>query len=121
MSRQALFQPVSSCSTNPKAFLPRFLWNLGLTDRLRRCFFWRWACRYFPVTLRPTAALPPEKGPYIFVCHPHGIIGVSPMTSFGTDASGFSEAFPGIQVHLLGHNAIFRIPLFRASRHETQH
>lgn len=54
------------------------------------------------------------------------------MTSFGTDANGssafdfpvlpvfdelkprgFSRTFPGLAVHLLGHNAIFRIPLFR--------
>lgn len=89
------------------------LWNLGVTGMLRRSWMWRWACRYFPVTLKATSQLPAEKGPYIFVCHPHGIIGVSPMTSFGTDASGFNTTFPGLKVHLLGHNAIFRIPFFR--------
>eukprot|EP00439_Symbiodinium_sp_Y106_P016267 s3848_g2.t1 len=89
------------------------LWKLGITDCLRRGFFWQWASRYFPVTMRVTAPLPADKGPYIFVCHPHGIIGVSPMTAFGTDACGFSTAFPGLSVHLLGHNAIFRIPFFR--------
>eukprot|EP00435_Cladocopium_sp_Y103_P073224 s16_g42.t2 len=90
-----------------------WLWKLGVTDMLRRSWFWRSAAQYFPVTLKATAPVPAEKGPYIFVCHPHGIIGVSPMTSFGTDASGFNQTFPGVRVHLLGHNAIFRIPLFR--------
>lgn len=89
------------------------LWKLGITNMLRRSWFWRLAVQYFPVTLKATAKLPADKGPYIFVCHPHGIIGVSPMTSFGTDANGFSRTFPGLAVHLLGHNAIFRIPLFR--------
>ena len=65
------------------------------------------------VTMRATAPLPAAEGPYIFVCHPHGIIGISPMTSFGTEATGFSKLFPGNVVHLLGHSAIFRIPLFR--------
>ena len=32
---------------------------------------------------------------------------------------GFNAAFPGLQVHLLGHNAIFRIPFFRAACIET--
>ena len=27
---------------------------------------------------------------------------------------GFNQTFPGVRVHLLGHNAIFRIPFFRA-------
>lgn len=90
-----------------------WLWKLGITDMLRRSWFWRYAAQYFPVTLKATAPVPAEKGPYIFVCHPHGIIGVSPMTSFGTDGSGFHQTFPGVRVHLLGHNAIFRIPLFR--------
>lgn len=31
----------------------------------------------------------------------------------GLQPRGFSRTFPGLAVHLLGHNAIFRIPLFR--------
>lgn len=88
-------------------------WKSGITKWLRSSSFWRWSAKYFPVTLTSTAPLPPEGGPYIFVCHPHGIIGISPMTHFGTEATGFSEHYPGVDVHLLGHSAIFRIPLFR--------
>lgn len=91
----------------------RLLWKLGITQRLRSASFWRWAGRYFPVTLRATAPLPPEEGPYIFACHPHGILGISHMTNFGTEATGFNETFPGVPVHLLGHRAFFRIPFLR--------
>lgn len=90
-----------------------FCWKLGITRRLRGAWFWRWAASYGPVTLHTTEKLPPGGGPYIFVCHPHGIFGISPMTHFGTDATGFTKVFPGIMVHLLGHSAIFRIPFFR--------
>eukprot|EP00443_Scrippsiella_acuminata_P038932 CAMPEP_0115273916 /NCGR_PEP_ID=MMETSP0270-20121206/55397_1 /TAXON_ID=71861 /ORGANISM="Scrippsiella trochoidea, Strain CCMP3099" /LENGTH=350 /DNA_ID=CAMNT_0002690393 /DNA_START=1 /DNA_END=1054 /DNA_ORIENTATION=+ len=88
-------------------------WRLGITHRLRGAFVWRWAARYFPVSMKPTASLPASAGPYIFVCHPHGIFGISPMTHFGTDATDFTNAFPDVPVHLLGHSAIFRIPFFR--------
>ncbi len=62
----------------------------------------------------------PLYGPYIFTNHPHGIIGVAPMTNFGTSVSGFTDLFPDIQVHLLGATAIFRIPLFREWCREAQ-
>jgi hypothetical protein len=41
------------------------------------------------------------------------------MTSvFHLTQPGFNQTFPGVRVHLLGHNAIFRIPLFRVLRRE---
>jgi len=86
--------------------------RLGITSYLRR-HCWTWGAQYFPMSLRATADLPAEKGPYILACHPHGIFGVSHMTNFGTDATDFSRLFPGLTLHLLGHSAFFRIPLFR--------
>jgi len=88
-------------------------WRCGLTRRLRRSSFWRWSSSYFPVELKRTTVLPAEEGPYIFVSHPHGIIGIAPSTNFGTDATNFEALFPGVQVHLLGHSAILRVPFFR--------
>jgi len=88
-------------------------WTSGVTGWLRRLSAWRLASRYVPTSLIRTAPLDPEAGPYIFVIHPHGIIGVAGMTHFGTEATGFSEKFPGVPVHLLGHSAIFRMPFFR--------
>jgi len=91
----------------------KLLWDLKITQWLRDAPFWRWAANYFPVTMDATSKLPPSDGPYIFVCHPHGIFGISPMTNFGTNATKFSQLFPGVPVHLLGHSVIFKIPFFR--------
>jgi len=91
----------------------QWAWRTGLTDFLRRQAWWRAAVSYYPVKLQRTVPLPPEEGPYIFVCHPHGIVGIAPMSNLGTYGTGFDKLFPGVPVHLLGHRVIFRIPLFR--------
>ena len=37
----------------------------------RRAFIWRWMGEYFPVSIKPTCKLPPDRK-YIFGYHPHG-------------------------------------------------
>eukprot|EP00929_Paragymnodinium_shiwhaense_P013301 TRINITY_DN12116_c0_g2_i1.p1 TRINITY_DN12116_c0_g2~~TRINITY_DN12116_c0_g2_i1.p1 ORF type:complete len:358 (+),score=33.06 TRINITY_DN12116_c0_g2_i1:108-1076(+) len=92
----------------------KWAWRLGITHWLRNSWVWRCSLRdSVGIHLIPTVKLKPDDGPYIFVCHPHGIIGVAPMSHFGTNVTNFEETFPGVPVHLLGHNAIFRIPFFR--------
>jgi 2-acylglycerol O-acyltransferase 2 len=49
----------------------------------------------------------------VFGYHPHGIIGTGAVATFGTEASGFSKAFPGITPHLLTLTSNFRLPLYR--------
>lgn len=89
-------------------------WRLGLTQLFRNCAVWRFsAAGRGPIKLEQTVALPAEEGPYIFTNHPHGIIGVAPMTHFGTNVTCLEELFPKLQVHLLGASAFFRIPFFR--------
>lgn len=89
-------------------------WRTGLTHLLRGNVLWRLSeAGRGPLKMVRTVELPPENGPYIFASHPHGIIGVAPMTNFGTTVSGFADLFPKIRVHLLGASAIFRIPFFR--------
>ena len=67
---------------------------------------------YFPVRLINQAPLPPDR-PYLFGYHPHGIIGMGAVISFGTEACGFSEKFPGITPSLLTLSSNFKIPLYR--------
>lgn len=67
---------------------------------------------YFPASLIKTADLDPNKN-YIFGYHPHGIVGAGAMVNFGTEATGFSEKFPGIRPHLLTLEANFRWPWVR--------
>ncbi|THH16684.1 hypothetical protein EW146_g3995 [Bondarzewia mesenterica] len=56
--------------------------------------------------------LPPDR-PYVFGYHPHGIIGMGAIATFATEGTGFSEAFPGIQPHLLTLASNFRMPIYR--------
>lgn len=89
-------------------------WHLGITRLLRGSWLWRMsAAGRGPFTMVRSCPLPPDDGPYIFTNHPHGIIGIAPMTNFGTTVSGFSDLFPGIKVHLLGATSMFRVPFFR--------
>lgn len=45
--------------------------------------------------------------------HPHGIISMGAFANFATEATGFSEMFPGIQLSLLTLTSNFRIPFYR--------
>jgi len=79
---------------------------------LRKANFWKLFAGYFPISLVKTAELPPDRT-YVFGIHPHGIIGVGAMSNFASDATGFSELFPGIKPHLLTLSTNFYIPLYR--------
>jgi len=91
-----------------------FCWWTGLTRLLRHGFWWKASAAYYPLKLHKTGPLHGDKGPYLFVNHPHGVIGVGTMATFGSEANGFSKLFPDLQpLHLLGLNKIFQIPFFR--------
>ncbi len=66
---------------------------------------------YFPIHLHKTCDLPPDR-PYIFGCHPHGIISLGAFCNFATEATGFEKKFPGIDLRLLTLKANFRIPFY---------
>lgn len=66
---------------------------------------------YFPIHLHKTCDLPPDR-PYIFGYHPHGIISLGAFCNFATEATGFEEKFPGIDLRLLTLSANFRIPFY---------
>lgn len=89
-------------------------WRSGLSRFLRGGLLWRLAADgRGPITLERSVPLPPEDGPYIFVCHPHGMIGVAISTHFGTTVTGFDKLFPGIPLHLLGGGPVFWVPVLR--------
>ncbi|RUP49379.1 diacylglycerol acyltransferase-domain-containing protein [Jimgerdemannia flammicorona] len=56
--------------------------------------------------------LDPSKN-YIFGYHPHGIISMGAFTNFATEATGFSDKFPGIKPRLLTLTSNFNLPLYR--------
>lgn len=67
---------------------------------MRKLKVWQYFRDYFPISLVKTAELDPEKN-YIFGYHPHGILCAGAFCNFATEATNFSEVFPGITPHLL--------------------
>ncbi|XP_069502672.1 2-acylglycerol O-acyltransferase 2-like [Ambystoma mexicanum] len=67
---------------------------------------------YFPITLVKTTDLDPKHN-YIFGFHPHGILVAGAFGNFCTEATGFSQLFPGLTSHLLMLPFWFKIPFFR--------
>ncbi|KAL8284227.1 hypothetical protein RQP46_004976 [Phenoliferia psychrophenolica] len=82
------------------------------SEWVRKSRYWKWFAGYYPVSLIKTAELPPDRK-YVFGYHPHGIIGMGAIANFGSDATGFSELFPGLDPHLLTLATNFNIPLYR--------
>uniref|UniRef100_A0A4D5RZJ4 Acyltransferase n=1 Tax=Ixodes scapularis TaxID=6945 RepID=A0A4D5RZJ4_IXOSC len=79
---------------------------------VRRWLVWKYAGEYYPVSLVKTGELDPNRN-YIFGYHPHGISCVGAFLNFGTDATGFSELYPGITTLLLTLNINVHCPFSR--------
>ena len=81
------------------------------SQAFRSLKWWTWFRDYFPISLHATAPLDP-KGRYIFCYHPHGILSLGAFLNFGSEATGFSKKFPGIDLRLLTLTSNFRIPFY---------
>lgn len=79
---------------------------------VRNWKLWKYVCDYFPIELIKTAELDPDKN-YIMGYHPHGIVSSGAFCCFATEATGFSNLFPGIRPHMLTLNINFRFPFSR--------
>ncbi|XP_026056123.1 2-acylglycerol O-acyltransferase 1 [Carassius auratus] len=73
---------------------------------------WTYFRDYFPITLTKTADLDPRYN-YLFGFHPHGVLVAGGFGNFCTEASGFSQMFPGLTPYLLMLPFWFRVPFFR--------
>ncbi|XP_055347148.1 acyl-CoA wax alcohol acyltransferase 1-like [Paramacrobiotus metropolitanus] len=82
----------------------------------------RWLCSlsvwnhfrdYFPIHIIKTADLDPG-GKYVMGVHPHGAsLALGALCTFHTEALGFRNLFPDIDVRLLALKTVFQIPLLR--------
>ncbi|GAN09894.1 diacylglycerol o-acyltransferase [Mucor ambiguus] len=81
-------------------------------ERARHWTLWKYFAAYFPAQLIKEHDLDPKHN-YVFGYHPHGIISYGAQLAFATEATGFSEKFPGIVPSLLTLNSNFRIPFYR--------
>eukprot|EP00195_Chlamydomonas_chlamydogama_P001910 CAMPEP_0202915688 /NCGR_PEP_ID=MMETSP1392-20130828/66329_1 /ASSEMBLY_ACC=CAM_ASM_000868 /TAXON_ID=225041 /ORGANISM="Chlamydomonas chlamydogama, Strain SAG 11-48b" /LENGTH=369 /DNA_ID=CAMNT_0049607809 /DNA_START=380 /DNA_END=1489 /DNA_ORIENTATION=+ len=97
-----------------------YVWTVGFKAAetkswkplLKRWKLWRHMQQYFDAKLHKTADLDPKKN-YIFAMVPHGIAACSGWINFCTEATGFSDTFPGIDVRCLTLDANFRAPVIR--------
>ncbi|XP_022685734.1 2-acylglycerol O-acyltransferase 2-like isoform X2 [Varroa jacobsoni] len=101
------------------AYLAWYIWDINTCIRggrrsywVRSWRIWRWFRDYFPIRLIKTANLDPTKN-YIFGYHPHGIASAGAFCNFATEATNFSELFPGIVPHLLTLEGQFYCPFHR--------
>lgn len=85
----------------PLAYVMWYIYDMNQDERggrrwhwLRRRRYTQLARDYFQLKLVKTADLPTDRN-FIFGSHPHGIIGASSVINFATEATGFSEMFPG--------------------------
>ncbi|XP_030648954.1 diacylglycerol O-acyltransferase 2 [Chanos chanos] len=79
---------------------------------VRNWTVWTYFRDYFPIRLIKTHNLLPNRN-YIFGYHPHGILCFGAFCNFGTEATGFSEKFPGIKPSLATLAGNFRLPVLR--------
>ncbi|KAI8066147.1 diacylglycerol acyltransferase [Thamnidium elegans] len=82
------------------------------SEWFRRLPCWGYFAGYFPVKLVKESDLDPSKN-YIFGYHPHGIISMGAFANFATEATSFSELFPGIKPSLLTLTTNFKFPIYR--------
>ncbi|KAI7896194.1 diacylglycerol acyltransferase [Mucor mucedo] len=82
------------------------------SEWFRRLPCWSYFAGYFPVKLVKECDLDPSKN-YVFGYHPHGIISMGAFTNFATEATSFSELFPGIKPSLLTLTTNFKFPIYR--------
>lgn len=82
------------------------------TKFVRRWRVWEHFRDFFPIKLKKTAELSPNKN-YILGCHPHGIMSAGAFNCFSTESCGFTELYPGVRSCLAILAGLFRIPLFR--------
>ena len=82
------------------------------SERLRTSKAMKYFSGYFPVKLHRTKGLDLIKN-YIIGSHPHGMICCGTLINFATDATGFSEKYPGIKCYPLTLNLNLGWPFLR--------
>ncbi|XP_022692203.1 2-acylglycerol O-acyltransferase 2-A-like [Varroa jacobsoni] len=103
----------------PLIYLAWYIYDLDICERggrraiwLRKLRLWKYMRDYYPVRLIKTAELPADRN-YIIGYHPHGIIGSGAIVNFATEATRFSETFPGIVPYTLTLRMNFLFPFYR--------
>ncbi|DAZ92680.1 TPA: hypothetical protein N0F65_001641, partial [Lagenidium giganteum] len=78
----------------------------------RNAWWWQSFRSYFPLSLRQEEEFDPSKR-YIFVLHPHGILGFSAWLTFAADSTGFSKKNKDLDIAIATVNVNFLLPFWR--------
>lgn len=84
----------------------------GRASKVSHWPIWNWVASYFPVELHREIELPADRN-YLFGCHPHGALPLGAVLSLMTEASGFSEKFPGMSPRTVMLQGNFSVPVHR--------
>uniref|UniRef100_A0A914UPH4 Acyltransferase n=1 Tax=Plectus sambesii TaxID=2011161 RepID=A0A914UPH4_9BILA len=79
---------------------------------VQRSIIHKWFADYFPIKLIKTADLPPDQN-YLLGYHPHGVISIGAISTFGTAAVGVFEKFAGLKIRVATLWGNFIVPLRR--------
>ena len=82
-------------------------------DSWRRSRLWKLYAEFFSACMIKTVPIDASQGPFIFGVHPHGILALSAPAMFGSEATGFSQKFPGIDIRVAVVNFAFYMPIGR--------
>ncbi|KAM9312118.1 2-acylglycerol O-acyltransferase 3-like [Gastrophryne carolinensis] len=82
------------------------------TNWVRTWTVWKHFRDYFPVKIVRTAPLTTDRN-YVLGCHPHGILPAASFCNFATEATGFSELYPGIRSWLAVLAGVFKLAVYR--------
>ena len=82
------------------------------SEWMRRWKIWEYMRNFFPIELIKTEELDPKRN-YLLGYHPHGIMATGAFVNFATEATGFSEKFPGITPYVLTLSGWFNFPVTR--------
>lgn len=88
---------LSSLSKRRWCSWPCWSWPEAWRSRLRNAPCFTWVGYYFPVTLIKTCELDPHQH-YLFLYHPHGVIGMGANTALNTNGANFEQVFPGVRI-----------------------
>ncbi|TMW62429.1 hypothetical protein Poli38472_005047 [Pythium oligandrum] len=78
----------------------------------RRGWWWKAFQSYFPVSLRQEEDFDADKR-YLFVIHPHGIIGIGAWLAFAADCAGLSRKNHDLDIGIATVNLNFYLPFWR--------
>ncbi|XP_041970330.1 2-acylglycerol O-acyltransferase 2-A-like isoform X1 [Aricia agestis] len=79
---------------------------------VRNWKLWSYYADYFPIQLRKTSELDPDKN-YLLAVFPHGVVSSGIMGAFASNSRHVNKIFPGMSFNFITLAGHFSVPFFR--------